>query len=190
MKTEFEIAFLKIDRNELREILKNLWAKCIMKNTLMKRFVFANPIKNNSYVRVRDEWDKITCTYKEISDWKLDINSIKEAETVVWDFDTMVEIFRNLWLKQKAFQESYRETWIIEDKVFFMLDEWPWLSPFIEIEAETEELVREYTKKLWFDYDDWWFFWAVDELYFAETWIPRDIINNLENITFSNPPKK
>lgn len=46
----------------------------------MKRIVFNNPAKNKSYVRVRDEWDRITCTYKEITEsenWDLDINSVK-----------------------------------------------------------------------------------------------------------------
>lgn len=36
MKTEFEIAFLKIDRDEIRQKLINLNAKCIMNNTLLK----------------------------------------------------------------------------------------------------------------------------------------------------------
>lgn len=59
-------------------------------------------------IRVRDEWNKITCTYKEIRNWKLDITSVKELETEISNYDAMVGIFRNLWLKQKAFQESYR----------------------------------------------------------------------------------
>jgi len=188
MKTEFEIAFLKIDREKLRENLKSLWAVCIMENILMKRVVFDNPTKNKSYVRVRDEWDKITCTYKEISDWKLDINSVKELEVQIDDYETMVNIFRNLWLKQKAYQETYRETWSIDNKVYFMLDEWPWLNPFIEIEWESENIVRDYSQKLWFDYDKW-LFWAVDEIYLAELLLPREYINNLEIITFDNPPK-
>lgn len=189
MKTEFEVQFLKIDREKIIEKLKNLWAKCIMKNTLMKRVVFENPLnKAKSYLRVRDEWEKITCTYKEIRWEKLDINSKKEIETTVWDFDTMVEIFKTIWLKQKAYQESYRETREIDDKVFFMLDEWPWLKPFIEIEWESEEIVREYSKKLWFDYENAWFFGAVDELYLAEAWIPKEIMNDMEIITFENPP--
>lgn len=189
MKTEYEVAFYDIDRDELKEKLKSLWAICIMENTLMKRVIFHNPLKEKSYLRVRDEWKKITCTYKELADWKLDINSKKEIETTVWDFDSMVEIFKTVWLKQKSYQETYRETWAIWEKVFFMLDEWPWLKPFVEIEWENEEMVKEYSKKLWFDYENAWFFWAVDELYLSQAWIPREVINNLEVITFENPPK-
>jgi hypothetical protein len=41
--------------------------------------------------RVRDEWDKITCTYKEKNLLINDINSIKELETIVKDFEVMVD---------------------------------------------------------------------------------------------------
>lgn len=189
MKTEFEIVFREIDRENLLEKLIKIWAKCIKENTLMKRTVFQNPInKKNSYVRVRDEWDKITCTYKEVLPWKLDINSIKEIETEVENYDSMVNIFKKLWLKQKAIQETYREIWSVENKVFFMIDIWPWLKPFIEIEWENEEIVKLYSEKLWFDYKKW-LFWAVDQVYYEEFWISHDYINNLEIITFENPPK-
>ena len=189
MKTEFEIKFAKINREQMREKLKNIWAKCIMQNTLMKRVVFENPLnKTSSYVRVRDEWGKITTTFKDINQDILDINSVKEIEVEVSDFESMKNIYTSLWIRQKSYQETYRETWGIDDKVYFMLDEWPWISPFIEIEAENEDIVREYVIKLWFNYDNW-FFWAVDELCFDEVWIPREILNNLEFITFENPPK-
>jgi len=188
MNTEFEISFIKIDKNDLRKKIKSLWWTIIQNNYLMKRIVFHNPILKKSYLRVRDEGNRITCTYKEISDWNLDISSVKELETIVGDFDATVSIFKKLWLKQKAYQESYRETWTINNEVFFMIDEWPWLKPFLEIEWISENIVKEYTKKLWFEYNEW-LFWAVDEIYFKELSLPRDYINNLEVITFENIPK-
>lgn len=192
MKTEFEIKFLKINKDKIREKIKNLWWKCVKKETLMKRVVFDNPVKNKSYVRVRDEWDKITCTYKEIvenKNWNLDINSVKELETEIQDFNVMVWIFKNLWFLEKAYQESYREIWIINNEIEFMIDEWPWLFPFVEIEWENEDLVKKYSDLLWFNYSQW-IFWAVDEVYFKELWIARDVTNNTKIITFDNPLKK
>lgn len=190
MNVEIEVVFREVNRENLVEKLKNLWAKCIKENTLMKRTIFANPLNpEKSFVRVRDEWDKITCTYKEISDWVLDIYSVKEVEVEVLDYNSMVNIFKHLWLRQKAEQETYRETWIIDDKVSFMIDVWPWLKPFIEIEWESEEVVKSYSEKLWFDYSRW-LFWTVDEVYHEELWLSREYINNLEHITFENPPRK
>jgi hypothetical protein len=92
-------------------------------------------------------------------------------------------------LKIKAYQETYRETWSIWEDVYFMLDEWPWITPFIEIESSSKRLVERYTNELWFDYKQG-IFWAVDELYFLELWIPHRVTNTTPEITFQNIPQK
>jgi hypothetical protein len=37
----------------------------------------------------------------------------------------MVNIFRKLGLKEKSFQEMYREIWQINDEIELMIDLWP-----------------------------------------------------------------
>jgi len=189
MKTEFEIVFREINIEKIRKKLIELGAKCVKENYLMKRNVFeSNFNKKNSFFRIRDEWDKITCTYKEISDWKLDIKSVKEIEVEISDYENMINIFWKIWLKQKSYQENYRETWKIENEVYFMIDIWPWLKPYLEIEWESEEIVKKYSKKLWFDYKKW-LFWTVCEVYNEELWLSNDYINNLEIIDFKTDLK-
>ncbi len=184
MKTEFEVVFTNIDRNKIINKIKSLWWVQTKENTLMKRVIFEDPTdKKNSYLRIRDEWDKITCTYKKQTPWKLDINSIKELETEVKDFDIIVSIFENLKLKKKSYQETYREIWKINDEVEIMIDLWPWLKPYIEIEAKNEELVKKYSNILWFDYKDW-LFWTVCEVYKKELGLNCEYINSLKEITF------
>lgn len=190
MKTEFEVVFTEIDRENIIKKIKALNWICIKENTLMKRVVFDNPLKiEGSYVRVRDEWDKITCTYKETKSWILDITSVSELETEVWDFNEMVNIFKKLWLKSKSYQEMYREIWKINDEIEFMIDLWPGLKPYIEIEWENEEIVRKYSLKLWFNFDDW-VFWSSFQIYEKELGIDFDTMNSLEEITFDNIPRK
>jgi len=46
----------------------------------------------------------------------------------------MQEMLALAGLKSKSFQEMYREVWKIHSAIYFMLDEWPGLKPFIEIE--------------------------------------------------------
>jgi len=46
----------------------------------------------------------------------------------------MKNIFDKMWLKQKAYQETKREIWEMNWKIEFMIDIWPWLNPFIEVE--------------------------------------------------------
>jgi len=69
-----------------------------------------------------------------------------------------------------------------------MIDTWPWLNSFIEIEGENEEVVRKYTKLLWFNYEDW-LFWAVDEVALKEIWMKKEVLNNISVITFDKPLK-
>lgn len=190
MKTEFEVVFTEIDRASIVNKIKVLNWICIKENTLMRRVVFDNPLKlEGSYVRVRDEWDKITCTYKETKWWILDINSVSELETVVWDFNEMVNIFKKLWLQAKSYQEMYREIWKINNEIEIMIDLWPGLKPYIEIEWENEEIVRKYSSILGFNFDDW-VFWSSFQIYEKELGIDFDTMNSLEEITFDNIPKK
>jgi predicted adenylyl cyclase CyaB len=190
MKTEFEVVFSEIDRESIINKIKALNWICIKENTLMKRVIFEIPNnKRWSYLRVRDEWDKITCTYKEENLLINDINSIKELETVVKDFDVMVDIFRKLWLNEKSYQETYREVWAINNEIEIMIDLWPWLKPYIEIEWENEEVVKKYSNLLWFDYDNW-IFWSSFQVYEKELWLDYDFLNSLKEVTFENIPKK
>jgi len=190
MKTEFEIVFTSIDKEKMREKIKNLWGVCTMEKFLMRRVVFINPLdKNNSYVRIRDEWNKITCTYKNITSGKLDINSIKELETEVKDFDIMVNIFRQLLWKEKSYEENYREVWKINDEIEIMIDIWPWLKPYIEIEWENEEVVKKYSKILGFNYNEW-IFGTSFKIYEIELWIDQKTMMRFNEITFENIPKK
>lgn len=52
----------------------------------------------------------------------------------IWDFDIMKNIFDKMWLKQKAYQETKREILEMNWEIEFMIDIWPWLNPFIEVE--------------------------------------------------------
>lgn len=186
MKIEYEVVFSNINVLEIIWKIKNLWWIKIKEKTLMKRVIFANPNWWKwSYLRVRDEWDKITCTYKESKEWILDITSISELETEVKDFEVIVWIFRKLWLKEKSYQENYREVWKINNEIELMIDEWPGLKPYIEIEWKNEEIVKKYTKLLWFDYNNW-IFGTSFKIYEQELWIKFDDINNLKRITFEN----
>ncbi|MDA9129154.1 CYTH domain-containing protein [Candidatus Gracilibacteria bacterium] len=191
MKTEFEITFPNIDHNCVRKQIRDLGGTCTQDKTLMKRVIFKHTDKElkNSYFRVRDEGNTITCTYKTILDGKLDITSIKEVETKIEDFEAMCEILTLTGLKKVAMQESYRETWKIGDEVEYMLDEWPGLQPFLEIEGTNKKVVKEYSEKLGFTYSDG-IFGAVDELYFLELGIAHNVINTMPEISFENPPKK
>ncbi|MEO6761085.1 MAG: class IV adenylate cyclase [Candidatus Saccharimonadales bacterium] len=152
MQKEIEAKFLDVDFDDVRKKLEAAGAVCLTPMRLMRRVTFdsAEMKARNGWVRVRDEGDRVTVTYKQVDE--LSVDGVFEVETIVEDFDAMVDIFKQTGIADGSFQESKRETWEL-DKAEIVLDEWPWLKPYIEIEGKTEEAIREVAKKLDFDWD-------------------------------------
>lgn len=151
MNTEIEAKFLDVDFGEMRTKLEELGAVCEQSMRLMRRAIIETPEleAKHSFVRIRDEGDNVTLTYKQVDDDSL--TGVKEVEVNVSHFEDTILLFEQLGLKYKSFQESYRETWRLDD-VEIMLDEWPWLKPYIEVEGPSEIRVKEVATKLGFDW--------------------------------------
>lgn len=153
MKTEYEVKFVAIDVEKVRHMLEAAAARLESPMRLMRRVVIETPeLKSkNAYVRVRDEGDRVTMTYKQFD--ALSIDGAREHEIVVDDFDESVALLGASGLPYRSFQESRRETWKYGD-VEVVIDEWPWLAPYIEIEGNDEQGVKAAADALGFAWDD------------------------------------
>ena len=185
--TEFEIKFLDINPDDIRKRLQEIWATCNIPLRRMQRYVFAHPTNSQAYLRVRQEWTKITTTYKEHDDNKT-IDSVKEIEVIIDNAEAMRNIYKACGLEEKAIQETYRENRIYEN-VDISIDRRPWLKPFIEIEWASAVSVETVAWLLGFTIDTG-IYGTVSDIYYKELGIPHDIINNTPTITFENPPIK
>jgi hypothetical protein len=65
MHIEYEIKFTQINPDAIRQGLTYIGASCTLPLRRMLRYVFAHPTNLNAYIRVRQEGDKITTSYKE-----------------------------------------------------------------------------------------------------------------------------
>ncbi len=155
MQTEYEATFINIDKDEIRERLKSVGAVLHKPEVLMKRKVFNLPQghdKPGAFVRVRDEGDKITMSFKIIArGGSANIEDQKELCLTIDNFDSAVEFLKEMGCTEKAYQESKREIWKIKDTEI-CIDEWPFLEPFVEVEGPSEAEVKEVAEKLGFDY--------------------------------------
>jgi adenylate cyclase class 2 len=166
MKTEIEVKFADINIERIRQALAAAGAVCEQPMRLMKRALIEEPHHQNehAFIRIRDEGDKTTLTFKRRADADAaSIDSVKEVEVEVSDFDKTVTIFSEAGWHYKTFQESKRETWTL-DGTEVVIDEWPWLKPYIEIEGESEEDIRVVAKKLGLSWSDV-LFGHIDMLY-------------------------
>lgn len=152
MKTEIEAMFADIDHEEVRAKLAALGGVCEQPMRDMRRaLVETDQMKqDDAFLRVRDEGDKVTMTYKRHDDYGL--HGTKEIEVIVSDFDATLELLKVSGLEPTTYQESRRETWKLGE-VEVVLDEWPWIPTYIEIEGESEEAVKEVAAQLSLDWN-------------------------------------
>lgn len=184
MDTEFEATFPNIDKDVIRQKLKELGAVLKRPEYMQKRVVFNLPRGheiNGGWLRVRDEGDKITMSLKVINGDR--IEDQKEICLKVSDFQQAELLLVSIGCDKKAYQESKRELWILDD-VEITIDEWPFLEPYLEIEGKAKEVVEQVSYKLGLDFSKA-LFCSVDKLYNLKYGISEDIINNqTPEITF------
>jgi adenylate cyclase, class 2 len=177
MNIEYEATFINIDKTRMREILKEKGGELVYPEFLQKRVVFNLPKERKiegGWIRIRDEGNKITMSLKIINGDK--IENQKEICLRVDNFKEAEELLIFLGCDKKAYQENKRELWRIND-VEVTIDEWPFLEPFVEVEGNSEEEVKQVSEKLGFLYQDA-LFCSVDTLYSKKYNIPKEVINN------------
>lgn len=180
MQTEYEATFVNIDKDWFKEKLKSVRASLVKPEILMKRYTFNLPKgfeQKDRFLRVRDEGDKITLSFKIVNEGGTkDIDEQKEICLLIDNFDNGVEFLKMIGCPVKAYQENKREIWKM-DKTEICIDEWPFLEPLVEIEGESEQIVKDVSEKLGFDYSKA-LFCAVGTIYAKKYGVDEYFINN------------
>ncbi len=182
LKPEIEATFINIDKDQLRAQLKGLCAKLLQPELLMRRTIF--DIDDYSFVRVRDEGNRITMSYKHLD--AVSLSGMKEICLNVNNYDEAIAFVKACGLKIKAVQETLREEWEL-DGVELDIDTWPWLPPYVEIEGPNEAAVKSVAAKLDFDMADA-LYGSVDEVYKIYYDVTRNDINYCPEIKFTDTP--
>lgn len=189
MGIEIEATFTKIDTDAVRAKLNSIGALCIHKERLMRRKNFdysdSRLYAIGGWVRLRDEGDRVTLAYKQLVDRS--IAGMKEVSVTVGSFDDSEKLLQALGLEMKSYQETKRESWEL-DGVQIEIDTWPWIPTFLEIEADTEELVKDIASKLGFFWSDA-LHGSVENVYQEMYSVTEKEIDSIELITFTDVPQ-
>jgi len=184
MEVEYEATFLDVDKSDIKNRLEKAGAKLMKPEFLQKRVVFNLPKGHENkytWLRVRDEQDKITMSYKEITG--KNIEDQKEINLIINDFKAGEEFLKSIGCPMKSYQETKREIWEL-DGVEICVDEWPFLEPFVEVEGKSEKEVKAVSEKIGFDYSKA-LFCATTLIYSMKYNIPCEVIDNeIPKITF------
>lgn len=182
MEKELEAKYFINDKNSMRFSLKNIGLECIKPEFLMKRKTFHSATEPG-WMRVRDEGDKTTLTFKQITG--KGINDVNEIEIIVNDFEKASAIINQTSFKETSYQENYREIWR-NNEVEVVIDTWPFLQTYIEIEAKSVDTVKRYSQLLNFDFDKQAFFGSVDVLYKEQFGIEKQDFIKIPRIVFND----
>ena len=151
MKTEIEARLLECDVEKILKKLESCGAQFIGDWLQIRHCYDFDPIKENSWIRLRTNGIETTLTIKEISSNKID--GTKECEIVVSDFYETDEILNKLGYRARSKQENRRIRYML-DSVEIDIDFWPMIPAYIEFEAETEELIKRVCEKLEIDFEE------------------------------------
>ncbi|MFA6533724.1 MAG: CYTH domain-containing protein [Patescibacteria group bacterium] len=152
MAIEYEATFWPVDKDEVRDRLKQAGAKLLRPEFLQRRYNFALPgvgKVTDTWLRVRDEGDQITMSLKGVYGER--IEDQKEICLKVDNFEEAKNFLEGLNCQIKSYQETKREIWQL-DGVEIVIDEWPFLEPLVEIEGPGEAAVKAAAVKAGFDY--------------------------------------
>jgi len=140
---EIEVKILEIDEDEIRK-KSDSFADKINDNVLLTTITFSNPY-NDVLVRLRKINDEIIFTTKiRIPDKKFKIR--KEYETKINDLKIFKKQLEILGFKQVMLQEKKRTTYKYKNSEV-VIDIYPKMPPYIEIEGPKEE-IKEIVDKL------------------------------------------
>ncbi len=188
METEIEAKWLDIDLENFRKKLKSLGAELVYPERQMTRNIYDYPDKklqsNGGWVRLRDEADKITLSYKQLKDRS--VTGTSEVQLVVDNFNRTDRFLRSLGLSLQSTQQTKRESWRLGD-IEIELDTWPWIPSFVEIEATAEADLLETAKKLNLDYSEA-LHGSVETAYQAVYKVTEKEINSIPDIKFGPVP--
>lgn len=187
MEIEYEATYLDIDKDEVRARLKKAGAILVKPEFLQRRYVWHFPKGHEiygSWIRVRDEGDKITMSVKIVDGRNLEDQ--REVMLTIDSFDKAREMLNLIGCQERAYQETKRELWHL-DNADITIDEWPHLEPFVEVEATSEAEVKEVSTKIGFDYDQAKF--GSTDFFYADKYnISIDVFNEKTPILIFDQP--
>lgn len=150
LNEEFEVKYLDIDPAEIEQKLVMLGAEKVFDRIYRVKTLDYPDLRLNdeaAWVRLRDEGDKITLTFKQrigsgSSDGRKNDEGMKEIEVVVSDFEKTTQILYSVGLTDKFNEEKRRIRYMLDD-IEFDIDYMPALKPYLEIEADSMDEVEK-----------------------------------------------
>jgi adenylate cyclase class 2 len=191
--TEYEAKFYPVNKEEYRKKLQSIGAKLTIPERKMIRFVGNfrenKMLPQQTYIRVRNEGNLSRLSLKTMAAAGGKLSDQKETDVEVSDFDKTVQILETIGINFSRHQETLREEWEYKGAQI-TIDTWPGLPTYSEVEAKSEEMVKEIAEELGFDWDKK-IITPAPEIYAKVYGLDVEkVLVMVENITFEKNPFK
>jgi adenylate cyclase, class 2 len=156
---EIEVKILEVNRSKLELTLAGLGAKKIFDGeieTLFFDFQEGTIIKQKDVLRLRKDPEKVELTYKQVHVTQT-AKIAEEYSVEVSSLETMQKILENLGLSVIERMQKHRVSYIFEGGRFDFdcyLGDYGYIPEFLEIEAESTDLIHKYAELLGFKEKD------------------------------------
>ena len=151
---EIECRFLEIDKTALVKKLIELGAHDEGEIMLEETIIYdpeGNWRNENRFVRLRKVGDMTKLTYKEHREHTVD--GTYEIEFGIDDYKKAELLFEKIGLKLFRHQQKKRHTLQLNG-VTFDIDTWPRIPTYVELEGESEQVLKDAAKAVGFDWKD------------------------------------
>ena len=105
-------------------------------------------INPNKWIRLRKSNEKIELTIKHVLNKKNNkYQNVLETEITVSSFEEANNLLENMGIYKRNYQEKIRYSYVYKDAQI-EIDIWPLLEPYLEIECDNENTIKELLEKL------------------------------------------
>ena len=144
-EVEIRLTNKDIKMSLLKKKLRKIGARIKQKERIFYYIIYLHPQKKNDYyIRVRDEGEKITMTVKT----NLKNKYVDEYEININDFNEADKILTLLGCKKHYEIHKLREKWEYRKCKEIVFDTYPAAEPYVEIECNNEKEIKEVLKDL------------------------------------------
>jgi adenylate cyclase class 2 len=151
---EIECRFLEIDKDKLVRKLIELGAKDLGEVMLEETIIYDKDLNwktDNRFIRIRKTGNETKVSYKEHASHTVD--GAYEIEFDVEDAKKAELLFEKIGLNPYRHQQKKRHTFELNN-ITFDIDTWPQIPTYLEIEAGSEDELKEATKLIGYDWND------------------------------------
>ncbi len=168
---EIEVVFLEIDKDKIEAKLAEIGAKKVG-DIFYRHTSFDYPDyrldKDNSWIRLRDEGDKVILAFKKrlgvtSQDGSTNDEGMEEIEIVVDSYENCSIFLKKIGLIEKHEAEKKRVRWE-KGETEFDIDTWPEIPTILEIESDSWENIAKAEEELGLDPKDQKIF-SVNQIY-------------------------